>query len=132
MTRCWPAARQYGTMHELAVCQDLIAQAESVARERGAQAITRIELDIGPLSGVEAPLLEQAFSIARAGTLANKAALQIDNIPIRVRCQSCHAEGDARANRLVCPACGDWHTELLSGDEMLLRRLELDVPTPFH
>jgi Zn finger protein HypA/HybF involved in hydrogenase expression len=29
---------------------------------------------------------------------------------------------------LVCGACGDWRTDLVAGDEMLLLSVELDVP----
>lgn len=114
-------------MHELSVCQDIIAQAEAIAREHGARAVSVIELRIGPLSGVEIPLLEQAFTIARAGTVAEEAALCIESLPVRVRCETCGAETDATVSRLVCGGCGDWKTRLVSGDEMLLARLELEL-----
>jgi hydrogenase nickel incorporation protein HypA/HybF len=29
-------------------------------------------------------------------------------------------------NRLVCDHCGDWRTQLISGDELLLQRVILD------
>jgi hypothetical protein len=29
---------------------------------------------------------------------------------------------------LICATCQDWRTELVSGDEMLLLSVELDVP----
>jgi len=35
------------------------------------------------------------------------------------------AETDALPNKLVCGACGDYHTKLISGDEMLLASLSL-------
>ena len=31
-------------------------------------------------------------------------------------------------NRLICGACGDWHTQLLSGDELILESVELQMP----
>jgi len=46
---------------------------------------------------------------------------------VRVRCRGCGAETMATANRLVCGACGDWHTDLLAGDELLLLRVELET-----
>ena len=47
------------------------------------------------------------------------------DLPVRVRCEQCGAETDALPNRLLCGACGDFRTQLLSGDEMLLASLEL-------
>jgi hydrogenase nickel incorporation protein HypA/HybF len=112
-------------MHELAVCQALITEVASVARQRGMPRVTGIELGIGPLSGVDSDLLEDAFPFAAAGTLAEGAALRMRRIGVRVRCQSCHAESGARTNRLVCGQCGDWRTTLVTGDELVLERIEM-------
>ena len=114
-------------MHELAVCQDIIAQVEQLAIEHKAKAIHSIMLEIGPLSGVEAPLLEAAFPIASAGTVAENAKLEIAAIPITVSCNDCHQQTTALPNKLVCGACGSWKTRLVTGDEMLLKRVELDT-----
>lgn len=114
-------------MHEFSVCQDLLRQVEDLARAHNARAVSAIHLQLGPLSGIEAALLEQAFTVARAGTVAAAAVLATEALPIRVRCQSCGAVGEVAVNRLVCGACGDWHTELLSGDELLLASVELEL-----
>jgi hydrogenase nickel incorporation protein HypA/HybF len=111
-------------MHELAICQALLAQIEDIARERAAK-VNRVRLAVGPLSGVEPGLLARAYALACTGTAAEGSELDIDDAPVRVRCRSCGAESAASANRLLCGACGDWHTELASGDELLLLKVEL-------
>lgn len=117
-------------MHELSVCQSITRQAEAVAAQHGASAITTILVQIGPLAGVEPALLREAFPIASAGTIADQARLIIETAPIRVHCNSCHAETEAQPNRLLCGACGDYHTRLISGDEMILAQVELSAPHP--
>lgn len=97
--------------------------------ENRATAVHRIKVQIGPLSGVEPQLLQQAFPIAVAGSLAAEAVLEIELLPIRVRCRQCGMESEASANKLICGECGHWQTQLISGDEMLLTSLELDRPT---
>jgi hydrogenase nickel incorporation protein HypA/HybF len=114
-------------MHELAVCQALLAEVASVARRRGAPAVTDIHVGIGPLSGVEADLLRDAFPIAAAGTVAETATLYIRRTPVTVRCSECGKETEARANRLLCGNCGDWRTRLTSGDELLLERVGMET-----
>jgi hydrogenase nickel incorporation protein HypA/HybF len=114
-------------MHELSVCLSLLDQVERIAREHDADRVERILLRIGPLSGVEAPLLENAWPLAAAGTVAESARLDIEPAPVRVRCGECGAETEATPNRLLCGVCGDWRTRLVSGDEMLLASLELQV-----
>ncbi len=112
-------------MHELAVCQGLIRQVEGIARQEGAMQVDNIVLSIGPLSGVEPPLLERAFEIARLGTVAQSVELEIQTGPIVVECRTCGSSGEASVNRLLCPACGDWRVSVRQGEEMTLMRVEL-------
>jgi hydrogenase nickel incorporation protein HypA/HybF len=74
---------------------------------------------------VEPELLQQAFPLAAAGTLAEQAELKIENQAVRVHCPKCNGENEVPSNRLVCPECEETHTRLVSGDELLLARLEL-------
>jgi hydrogenase nickel incorporation protein HypA/HybF len=113
-------------MHELAICQSLMEQVESIAREHNAQSVSSVVIGIGPLSGVEAQLLKNAYPVASAGTIAQHAELIIENLPIRVKCSLCGSESDALPNKLICKQCGDWRTRLLSGDELMLMRVELE------
>lgn len=112
-------------MHELSICQALLNQVEKFATQHQAQQVVKIIVKIGPLSGIVPELLEHAFLLARAGTIAEQAQLIFEPSPIRIRCQSCNRESEASPNHLVCSHCGDWHTQLISGDEMLLASLEM-------
>ncbi|MDH5612819.1 MAG: hydrogenase maturation nickel metallochaperone HypA [Gammaproteobacteria bacterium] len=113
-------------MHELSICQSLIKQVETIAQERKAQCVTLIVVGMGSLSGVDAQLLQNAYVIASAGTVAEKAELIIEHLPIRVKCNQCGSESDALPNKLVCKQCGDWQTTLLSGNELMLMSVELE------
>jgi hydrogenase nickel incorporation protein HypA/HybF len=113
-------------MHELSVCNALLQQVEKIAAEHGARKVTRIELGVGPLSGIEPKLLRNAYPIAVAGTVAEHAELVITDFEIRVSCTECNAETPATPNRLLCGECGGFRTRVISGDEMVLQRVELD------
>jgi hydrogenase nickel incorporation protein HypA/HybF len=89
--------------------------------------VTRIRVAIGPLSGVEAPLFKRAFAVARAGTVAAEAKLELEPSPLLVRCTICDARGEAAPNRLLCPVCGDWRVEVVQGDALLLTSVELSL-----
>ena len=113
-------------MHELAICQSLMDQVQDIALQRNALSVTSIVVGMGPLSGVEAQLLKNAYTVASAGTVAEHAELIIENLPIRVKCGQCGCESDALPNKLVCKQCGDWRTTLISGDELMLMSVELE------
>jgi len=112
-------------MHELSICQSVLNQIRAIAEQHHASGVTKVTLRVGPLSGVEPQLLAQAFPLVSMGTIASDAALVIESLPIRVRCRSCHQESEVTISRLTCKHCGDYRTQVISGDEMLLANLEL-------
>jgi len=114
-------------MHELSVCQSIVQQAVDIARQNNAYAIIKIDLAIGPLAGIDIQLLKHAFPIASSGTLVESAILNTTELPIKIKCQKCSSESKAEPNRLICAYCGDWHTTLISGDEMLITSIELET-----
>ena len=115
--KCWRP------MHELAICQALIGEVSAVARTELASSVTEIHVRVGPLSGVEHSLMQNAFPLASAGTVASGATLYLEETPVLVRCDECGEETKASANRLLCGTCGNWRTQLTSGDELLLQRV---------
>src|SRR3569832_1772755 len=71
----YPTARQ-NPMHELSLCRALVAQVSALAAERGARAVSRIRLVVGPLAGDEIALLKNAYPVSSRGTpAAGKTAL---------------------------------------------------------
>ena len=86
-------------MHELSVCLSLIEEVKRVARQNDAGKVTRIIVKVGPLSGVEPDLLQNAYPLAAAGTVAEKAELEIELSDIVVSCSQCGGESPATANK---------------------------------
>ena len=117
-------------MHELAICQALLDEVQRVARAQRAERVAAVHIRCGALAGVEPELLYRAYEVARAGTLAEGAALTIEEAPVRVYCPGCGSESKATVQRLVCGACGDWRTQLISGDELVLTSVELIAADP--
>lgn len=114
-------------MHELSICQGLMREVGRVAAENGAVSVERIVLRVGRLSGVEPPLLERAFEVARLGTPAEQASLEIEEGPVVVECTQCGASSEVPVNRLLCPACGDWRVHVTAGEELTL--MSMDITT---
>lgn len=108
----------------MSVCSALIRQVEGLGKEHKAKAVKRIDISVGVLSGVVAELLEMAFAVAKAGTIAEEAELVCHEMPVRVLCSSCGAETDVTPNRLLCGSCGDWKTHVISGQDLLLKTVE--------
>lgn len=116
---------QRRTVHELSVCQALVAQVEQIAISHQALCVESVKLRIGPLSGVETLLLQHAYPFASAGTVADHSKLVIETVPLKVSCETCEAETEAEPGWLICGVCGSNYTKLVSGDEMTLMSVEL-------
>lgn len=114
----------------MSICLSLLDAVQRVADEHAAPGVARICLKIGPLSGVEADLLRNAYPLAAAGTIAADAELVIETDPVLVSCSQCGAETTARPNRLSCGECGDKRTTVIRGTEMVLQSVELTVEEP--
>jgi hydrogenase nickel incorporation protein HypA/HybF len=115
-------------VHELSVCQALLHQVAEIAAARGADRVTRITIEVGPLAGVDPALLVSAFAIARAGSCAAGATLLFEATAVEITCLSCGRHSRPRPNRLVCSSCGGFRTRVVAGEELRLRRVELHVP----
>jgi hydrogenase nickel incorporation protein HypA/HybF len=113
-------------MHEFSICQALVSQIGDIARPRDAQ-VRQVRVGIGPLSGVEPQLLKSVYPLACIGTAAEGSQLEIEQTTVCVGCRKCGAHTVAAPNRLVCGACGDWHTDLIGGDELVLLQVEIET-----
>jgi hydrogenase nickel incorporation protein HypA/HybF len=111
----------------MSVCQALLMQVDAIARQRGAGTVVAITVEIGPLSGVDPAQLRSAFAVMRIGSSCAAAELLIETAVIEVRCLVCGADSATLVNRLVCRACGGFRTRVIAGDELRLRRVELEV-----
>jgi hydrogenase nickel incorporation protein HypA/HybF len=112
-------------VHEWSIVQTLLCEVERHAQARGARAVSRLELRVGELSGVEIALLETAWETFRERTCCEGAALAIERVPARWCCPRCRSEL-ASGGWLRCAACGV-PAQLESGDEIVLARIEMEV-----
>ena len=62
-------------MHELSIVQNLVSLCEKNAAKENAKEISKIEIKVGRLSGVEPHYLESAFDVYKTGTICENAEL---------------------------------------------------------
>lgn len=112
-------------MHEFSLCRALLGQLERLALDRGVTQVVGVTLRVGPLSGAEPALLQDAFPLASQGSLAEGAKLIIETVPVLVHCPACQADSEASPNDLRCRRCGAAKTQLRGGDELMLVSADL-------
>jgi hydrogenase nickel incorporation protein HypA/HybF len=116
-------------MHELFVMQSILEVTLEYAAKYNAKKVTRINLEIGELSGFIADWMYRYFDYVSEDTIAERAELCIEHVPAIIRCKSCGNEYRLTRENIefICPGCGDGsHNEILSGKEYNLKSIEVD------
>jgi len=114
-------------MHELSIVANLFEILDEQAKEKEAKKIITVKLKVGKLSGVVPEFLETAFDVYKKETIAESAKLKIEEVPLRVKCRRCSAEIVKDDFIFVCSSCGSRELETLSGAELLLEKIEMEV-----
>ena len=113
-------------MHELAITQSILDIAVKTAKDNGGVKVKEIRIKMGEYSGVVPSLIQEYFDLVSRDTLAEKALLIIDRVPLTVRCLSCGFEGAIDRMKIRCPICGGTDLKLLTGREFYVDSLEVE------
>ena len=113
-------------MHELGIAQSIVEIAEKNARLQDATRVLAVTVQVGALSGVMAESLEFCFEACCKDTLLDGSELKIEKIPARARCRDCHQEYDLSNFLDNCPACDSAASDMLSGEELRIKEMEID------
>ncbi len=114
-------------MHEVSIVETLIEQVEREVERSGHKGrVTRLELVIGRLSGVNIDSIRFAFEMLAPGTLLEAARVHIDEPKATCCCRSCGARAAVDGLVAQCPACGSGDAFIEGGRDLLLQSIELE------
>jgi len=111
-------------MHELGVAENLASIVLEVAGNEKLTKVTKVNVSIGEMSQIVPDLLETAFQVTVAGTIAENAILEMEIIPVKLKCMDCNKEFELHENNFICESCGSQMVEIISGTEMFLKSIE--------
>ena len=117
-------------MHEASLAMSLINSVLEIAEREKAKRVLEIKMRIGKLSGVVVDSFIFAFNAMKeeASKKLKNAKLLVEEVPVKYRCKNCNCEFEAETVYLPeCPSCGSVELELLSGEEMEVVSVELEV-----
>ena len=113
-------------MHEYSIVQSLVERVGAEVKSHGAIRVHRLSNSIGELSGVDPELLMTAYTTFRERTVCEEAELDLRIVAARWTCERCGRQ--ITPGRLLrCDIC-DRPARLAEGDEIMLDRIEMEVP----
>ncbi len=113
-------------MHEMGIVASILDASFDAAAKQGAARITEIKISVGELTEIQEFALEFAFDSLSPDTIAEGAKLTVTHIGARSRCVTCDIEFDHGRFEIICPECGSFMCELLTGRELTIDSIEID------
>jgi hydrogenase nickel incorporation protein HypA/HybF len=113
-------------MHELGIAESILT---TVLEAAGGRRVKLIHLQVGKLQHITADSLRFSYDLLAAETCASGIDITIQPVDIGIRCRHCAGESEAEAPPFFCSACGSLDVEILSGEEIVLDRIELEDGT---
>jgi hydrogenase nickel incorporation protein HypA/HybF len=114
-------------VHELSIARNIVSIVTQVAQEENSPRVCVIHLEVGELSCLVPSALEFAFEVAAQGSPAEGAKLHFKHLPVMVFCHTCDKEvALPSAQRFRCPLCDEPTSDLRSGRELEIARVELE------
>jgi hydrogenase nickel incorporation protein HypA/HybF len=113
-------------MHELSIAISIVELAEEEAKKADATSISKIEVEVGTMAGIDADALLFAWDAAIQGTMAGQAELLIHSIEAEARCLGCGKDFPAENFFVQCPDCGSYRYQITKGKELRISSLMVD------
>lgn len=113
-------------MHELSITQGILSIALEQAEANHANTITKVNITLGEISGIVDECVKFYFELLSKDTIAAGASLCFDRPPAKLRCRKCSNIFSPDDLNWVCPSCGDWSIEIVSGRECYVSSIEVD------
>ena len=114
-------------MHEYSIVDSLLQLATEHALKNNATKVTKIEVKIGVLSGVEPDLLKTAFETFKEGTICEEAEFIMNIQPVVIECEECKNKSTLKKDEYLCPHCKSSNIKIIDGEDMYLMSLELET-----
>lgn len=116
-------------MHELSIALNLLDIATEESERRGQAVVRTIYIRLGPLSGVVPHALESAYELAREQSPFPDSRLVIEETVLTGYCDRCGQQCRIGSIQLLCcEQCGAAVSQLLSGRELEVTAMEIEMP----
>jgi len=115
-------------MHEASIVLSILDTVFEQCRKEGYGSIHTIHVMIGRAAGILPEALTFAFDVAKKNTIADRAELNIELVPVGGVCQDCNEDFEFAEARLVfqCPFCSSSSIIVNRGYEMQIVDMDVD------
>jgi hydrogenase nickel incorporation protein HypA/HybF len=111
-------------MHEIQIARALSAIVLEVSEKEKLSVVTGVDISFGRMIQVVPEIFEFAFRECVRGSIAGDAKLNIEILPVRIRCRRCNEEMELGDLWFICNKCGSADLDIIHGKEMFVKSIE--------
>ncbi|MFZ5643457.1 MAG: hydrogenase maturation nickel metallochaperone HypA [Bacillota bacterium] len=111
-------------MHEFSLVSDLLETVMESAGQNGIRNVTRVKLIVGECHGALPEALSFAFKALSGDTVCSGAELEIEIKKGILLCTACGHEFSYEILQNMCPRCGSFYLDIVSGRELRIDYFE--------
>jgi hydrogenase nickel incorporation protein HypA/HybF len=113
-------------MHELSIAQSIISIVQENLNQEQQHSVKCVKVKIGKLSNILVDSLVFGFEALTKETNLDGVVLEVENIPLTIRCKDCETLTSLDDYIFSCPACDSTAITLVSGTELMVSEIELN------
>ena len=111
-------------MHEIRIAEDLSAIVLEAAGKENLLKVIKVNISFGQLIQIVPDIFEFAFRESVRNSIAEDAELNIEIVPVKMKCMKCGSDFQVIENRFACSSCHSTDLEIIQGKELYIKSIE--------
>jgi hydrogenase nickel incorporation protein HypA/HybF len=111
-------------MHEIRIAEDLSEIVLEVAARENLSKVTKVHISFGQMIQIVPDIFNFAFREIVRETIATDAEIDIEILPLKMKCKNCNTELLINDNSFSCDICGSAELEITQGKELFIKSIE--------
>lgn len=111
-------------MHEIKIAEDLSLIVLETANKEKLRKVTRVNISFGQLVQIVPDIFRFAFSETVKSSVAENAEVNIEIVPVKLKCMVCGDDFNINENLFACNKCGSTDVGIIQGKELFIKSIE--------
>jgi hydrogenase nickel incorporation protein HypA/HybF len=120
----FPGFVNWKVMHEIRIAEDLAAIVLETARVNSLSEVTMVNINFGQMVQIVPEIFEFAFREAVKDSVAAGTEIDIEIIPVKMKCSKCGSAFRVKDYLFACDICGSTDLEIINGKELFVKSIE--------
>jgi hydrogenase nickel incorporation protein HypA/HybF len=111
-------------MHEIGIANDLSEIVLEIAAREKLLKVTKVYISFGKMIQIVPDIFNFAFRETVRDTIAKDATVDIEILPVKMKCRICKDEFILDDDIFLCGRCGSSELDIIQGKELFLKSIE--------